>query len=159
VAAVDGATPAFGRLEEVRVAGRRVVLTLAKNPASVAQATEAVAIRRPERILIGLGDRHADGRDPSWIWDAALDRLAELAPLTLTGNRADDLAIRFKYAAHRSKRLPGRPLVVRSIDAALNESLGRVAPGATVMVLGTYTALLAIREVLERRGVAAAMPR
>ena len=95
IAALDGATPAFGRLEEIPVDGRRVVLTLAKNPASAAQATEAVAVRRPEGVLIGLGDRAADGRDVSWIWDAPLEDLADLAPLTLTGDRADDLALRF----------------------------------------------------------------
>jgi UDP-N-acetylmuramyl tripeptide synthase len=159
IAAMDGATPAFGRLEEIRVRGRRVVLTLTKNPASVAQAAEAVAVRRPDHVVVGLGDRHADGRDVSWIWDAALDRLADLAPLTLTGTRADDLAVRFKYAVSSGGRLPDRPVVIHSIEAALSEGLARVAPGGTLMVLGTYTALLGIRAILERDGLAVAMPR
>ena len=158
IAAIDGATPAFGRLEEVVVAGRTVVLSLAKNPSSVAQATEAAAIRQPDWVLVGLGDRAADGRDVSWIWDARLDTLLGVAPLTLTGRRADDLALRFKYADpefHHSLR----PIVDRSIEHALTDSLQRVRPGGTLMVLATYTTMLGIRRLLERRGLAAAMPR
>jgi len=159
IAAVDGATPAFGRLEEIPVEGRRVVLTLAKNPASAAQATEAVVIRRPEGVLLGLGDRPADGRDVSWIWDAPLDELASVAPLTLTGDRADDLALRFKYAeAFRDGRLT-RPVVDVDIERALDSSLHGVRPGGSLMVLGTYTTLLGIRAMLERRGLASEMPR
>ena len=155
--AIDGATPAFGRLEELMVGDRTVVLSLAKNPSSVAQATEAAAIRRPDWLLLGLGDRAADGRDVSWIWDAHLDALLDLAPLTLTGTRADDLALRFKYA-DVPERPRHQPIVDESIEHALADALGRIRPGGTVMVLATYTTLLRIRHVLERHGLAAAMP-
>jgi lipid II isoglutaminyl synthase (glutamine-hydrolysing) len=158
IGAIHGATPAFGRLEEVEVGGRTVVLSLAKNPASVAQAAEAVAMRQPDGVLVGLGDRPADGRDVSWIWDAPLDALLEVAPLTLTGRRADDLALRFKYAdATAGPRVP--PIVEPSIERALNDSLLRVQADGTLMVLATYTTLLGIRRILERRGLVAAMPR
>ena len=93
------ATPAFGRLEEIDVGGKQVVLTLAKNPASLAQAAEATAVRRADGLLIGLGDRPADGRDVSWIWDAAIGALPCIPSLRLTGTRADDLALRFKYGS------------------------------------------------------------
>ena len=72
LAAVDGATPAFGRLEQVDVCDRHVVLTLAKNPASLECAAEAAVARQPDALLLGLGDQPADGRDVSWIWDAAM---------------------------------------------------------------------------------------
>jgi lipid II isoglutaminyl synthase (glutamine-hydrolysing) len=159
VRALDGATPAFGRLEEMAVGDRRIVLTLAKNPASVAQAARAVEIRHPDGLLIGLADRPADGRDVSWIWDAALDRLPWLAPTTLTGERADDLALRFKYATGGGSGGDDGVIVDREIEHALDASLARVRPGGTLMVLGTYTALLGIRKVLQRRGLATAMPR
>jgi len=155
--AIDGATPAFGRLEELTVGDRTIVLSLAKNPSSMAQATEAAAMRRPDWVLLGLGDRAADGRDVSWIWDAQLDALLRVAPLTLTGTRADDLALRFKYADVAER--PGRqPIVDESIEHALADALGRIRPGGTLMVLATYTTLLRIRLVLERNGLAAAMP-
>jgi len=158
VTEVDQATPAFGRFEELEVDDRQVVLTLAKNPASLAAAAAAVVSRRPDGLLIGLADRAADGRDVSWIWDAPLDRLPEIAPTTLTGSRADDLALRFKYSL-RAPTSGARLVVDRVIEHAFDSSLGRVRPGGTLMVLGTYTALLGVRSVLERRGLAPTLPR
>jgi UDP-N-acetylmuramyl tripeptide synthase len=159
IRALDRATPAFGRLEELAVADRHVVLTLAKNPASVAEAATAVQVRRPDGLLIALGDRPADGRDVSWIWDAALDGLAGLVPTTLAGDRADDLALRFKYAIRPPTANAGGLVVESELARALDASLDRVRPGGTLMVLATYTALLGIRRVLEERGLASAMPR
>ena len=160
IRAVNGATPAFGRLEELRLEDRGVVLTLAKNPISAAQAAEAVAARRPDRLLIGLGDRAADGRDVSWIWDAPLDALPMIAPTTLTGSRADDLALRFKYGSDAERRTGvDEPTVEADLERALDSSLGRLPPNGTLMVLGTYTTLLGIRKILERRGLAPAFPR
>jgi lipid II isoglutaminyl synthase (glutamine-hydrolysing) len=159
VAALNGATPAFGRLEVINVNGRRVILSLAKNPASAAQAVEAAYERHPDGILIGLGDRPADGRDVSWIWDAPIENLAALAPLTLTGDRADDLALRFKYAAPTAVDAYQPPVVDPSLDSALGSSLRRIRPGGTLLALGTYTTVLGLRQILERRGLAGAMPR
>jgi UDP-N-acetylmuramyl tripeptide synthase len=156
---IDGATPAFGRLEEIRVDDRLVVMTLAKNPASVAEAADAAAARRPEGLLIGLADRPADGRDTSWIWDAPLDPLLRLAPTTVTGNRAEDLALRFKYGMSGTQSTRPPSLIVDSaVEHALDGSLSRGPRGGTLMILATYTALLSIRRVLERRGVASAVP-
>jgi UDP-N-acetylmuramyl tripeptide synthase len=159
IRSLDGATPAFGRLEEMAVADRRVVLTLAKNPASLAQAATAVEVRRPDGLLIALGDRPADGRDVSWIWDATLDRLPAFAPTTLAGDRADDLALRLKYGVDSPTDPKQAPLVERRLERALDMSLDRIRPGGTLMVLATYTPLLGIRKVLERRGLASTMPR
>jgi UDP-N-acetylmuramyl tripeptide synthase len=161
IAALDGATPAFGRLEDVAIGDKHVVLTLAKNPASLAQATEAAVIRRPDALLIGLSDKPADGRDVSWIWDAALERLRSIPSVTVTGSRADDMMLRFKYDTDDAvPAIVGRRVEIdRSVDRAFDASLGRVRPGGTLMVLATYTALLGIRGLLERRGAAPVLPR
>ena len=92
----------------------------------------------------------------SWIWDAPLESLADLAPMTLTGNRADDLALRFKYARPFQDHRLTTPLVDVDIERALESALHQVLPGGSLMVLGTYTTLLGIRAVLERRGLAIA---
>ena len=160
VAAIDRATPAFGRLEEIDVGGKRVVLTLAKNPASLAQAAEATAVRHADGLLIGLGDCPADGRDVSWIWDAALESLPRSQSLRLTGTRADDLALRFKYGSDGdASDDPRRYIVDGEIGHALEASLGQIRRGETLMVVATYTTLLGIRQLLERRGAAPAIPR
>lgn len=149
---IDGATPAFGRLEELALGAKRVILTLAKNPVSMAQVVESVVVRHPDGLLIGLGDRPADGRDPSWIWDSALDGLAGIAPITLTGSRADDLALRFKYSRVEASPTPLPPRVDGKLATALDSALEPIRPGGTLMIVATYTTLLGIRQLLERRG-------
>ena len=152
ISALDGATPAFGRMEEIAVGDRSVILTLAKNPASMVQAVNAAAVRHPDALVIALGDRPADGRDVSWIWDTELDRLP-VCPLTLTGSRADDLALRFKYGAEDEVRgQEGRPMIVDpTLERAVDGALDRVGKGGTLMILATYTTLLEARNVLRQR--------
>ena len=95
----------------------------------------------------------------SWIWDVDFERLRGIPAIGLTGTRADDLALRLKYA-----RLPAAaawPIVVVEplVDRALDAMLARIRPGGTLVVLATYTSLLGIRRTLERRGVVSAIPR
>jgi UDP-N-acetylmuramyl tripeptide synthase len=156
---VDGATPAFGRLEELVVAGRRIVLALAKNPASLTESAEVAASGHPDGILLGLSDEAADGRDVSWIWDVDFERLRGIPAIGLTGTRADDLALRFKYAGVPTA--PTWPIVAIEplVDRALDAMLATVRPGGTLAVLATYTSLLGIRRALQRRGIVPAIPR
>jgi len=157
IGALEGATPAFGRLEEVRLDDRRIVLALAKNPASLTESEAIAAEEHPDGILLGLSDEPADGRDVSWIWDVDFDALSGVPWIGLTGTRADDLALRFKYSARSAGRWPivaTEPLV----DRALEAMLPRIPRGGTLIVLATYTAMLGIRKSLHRRGVAPAIP-
>jgi UDP-N-acetylmuramyl tripeptide synthase len=158
IRALEGATPAFGRLEEVRLDERRVVLALAKNPASLTESGAIAAGQKPDGILLGLSDEAADGRDVSWIWDVDFDALSTVPCIGLTGTRANDLALRLKYSARAT---PGRwPIVTidPQVDRALEATLSRVPRGGTMIVLATYTAMLAIRASLQRRGVVSALP-
>jgi len=159
IRALDGATPAFGRLEEMSIGPRRVVLALGKNPASLTESARAAASRHPDAILLGLSDEPADGRDVSWIWDVDFERLRGIPAIGLTGTRADDLALRFKYA--RGPIGAAWPIVAIEplFDRALDAMLPRIPPGGTLVVLATYTSLLGIRRTLVRRGVASAIPR
>jgi UDP-N-acetylmuramyl tripeptide synthase len=159
IRALDGATPAFGRLEEMSIGPRRVVLALGKNPASLTESARAAASRHPDGILLGLSDEPADGRDVSWIWDVDFERLRGIPAIGLTGTRADDLALRFKYA--RGPVGAAWPIVAIEplFDRALDAMLARIPPGGTLVVLATYTSLLGIRRTLVHRGVASAIPR
>jgi UDP-N-acetylmuramyl tripeptide synthase len=159
IRAIDGATPAFGRLEEMSIGPRRIVLALAKNPASLTESAQVAAARHPDGILLGLSDEPADGRDVSWIWDVDFERLRGIPAIGLTGTRADDLALRLKYA--RLPAAPAWPIVAVEplVDRALDAMLSKIRPGGTLVVLATYTALLGIRRTLERRGVVSAIPR
>jgi UDP-N-acetylmuramyl tripeptide synthase len=141
-------TPAFGRAERIEVDGRTAHLLLAKNPTGLNEVMRALA-REGHRhhMLLILNDRAADGEDVSWIWDADFEQVAGLAAsLTVSGTRAYDLALRMKYA--------GMPAdtVEPDIAAALSSALERVPQGETLYIVPTYTAMLAVRGELERRG-------
>jgi UDP-N-acetylmuramyl tripeptide synthase len=155
---LDGATPAFGRLEEARVGGRRIIMALVKNPASMTESVEVAAALAPDAVLLGLNDEPADGRDVSWIWDVDLEPLRSVRRIGLTGSRSDDLGLRLKYAPH----VAGDPWrIVTRVDAAevaLAAMLAAVPAEGTLVVLATYTSLLAIRSILERCGVVPAVP-
>ncbi|HLZ20777.1 MAG TPA: MurT ligase domain-containing protein [Ktedonobacterales bacterium] len=150
-AALARFTPAFGRAERIQVNGREVRLLLAKNPTGLNEVLRALAAATTHpHLLMLLNDHAADGEDVSWIWDAGLEQVAALAPasLTVSGTRAYDLALRLKYA--------GAPVAAIEMDAprALDAALARTPDGDTLYVVPTYTAMLAVRAELERRGYA-----
>ncbi|MBI3971430.1 MAG: DUF1727 domain-containing protein [Chloroflexi bacterium] len=169
-AGLEAFSAAFGRLERVEVGGRTVFLVLAKNPVGMNEALRTLALdAAPKHLLLALNDLDADGRDVSWIWDADFERLAgQVRSLTVSGRRAEDLAVRLKYAGVLDALLPS-PLVgegpgVRGSPAAhvepdlaraLDGALSQTAPGETLYVVLTYTAMLALRRVLTDRGHAA----
>jgi UDP-N-acetylmuramyl tripeptide synthase len=139
---------AFGRQERVDFRGRHLVLVLSKNPAGFNETLRtAVDLAKGENFIIGLNDRKADGTDVSWIWDVDFEQLKNHAKTVIpAGVRADDLAVRLKYAdvnAQRPQTDPGK---------ALDALIKTTSEGDTVYVLCTYTAMLDIRAELVRRG-------
>ena len=153
VAGLSAARPAFGRQEVVTLAGRRLRLLLGKNPAGSTEALRvAGAMAPPLRVAVLLNDRFADGRDVSWIWDVDYERLGgDVAVCWTGGDRAEDAALRLRYAGW-----PAASAVAHDPGALLDAILRDTAPGDEIAVLPTYTALLAIRAELARRGAAAA---
>ncbi|GIW00210.1 Mur ligase family protein [Roseiflexus sp.] len=99
-------------------------------------------------LLILINDRHADGTDVSWLWDAEFERLAgRVARATIGGTRAADMAVRLKYAGVESECIS----VVDDPADALDAALERLPAGATLYALPTYTAMLDLRAELVRR--------
>lgn len=151
-AAAIGATgAAFGRGERVEVDGRHLNLLLAKNPTGVNQNIRTVltGTSEPVHVLAALNDRTADGQDISWIWDVDWEPLQDrVASLTLSGERAWDLALRFRYAGFDMDTVTVEP----SIAAGLDIAMAAAPTGSTVHALPTYTAMLDLRGELARRG-------
>lgn len=154
VRGLGAAEAAFGRAERVRIDGRELVLLLAKNPTGANETVRTVLLDPgPLHLLVALNDRTADGHDVSWIWDVDYEPLLpRIAALTLTGDRAHDMALRFRYAGLD----PARMRVEPDPEAALGAALAGAPAGGTLYALPTYTAMLGLREVLVRRGVAEA---
>jgi UDP-N-acetylmuramyl tripeptide synthase len=148
-AGIEAVDAAFGRQERFEIDGRRVQVFLGKNPAGLNQVLHTIAaVPGEKRLLLLLNDDIADGRDVSWIWDADFELLADGAASTVvSGRRAEDMALRLKYAGFP----PGLP-VVPDAGVALSLALRETPPGENLFVLPTYTAMLEVRELLARRG-------
>ena len=144
---------AFGRAERTRIGKIRVTTLLAKNPAGANENIRTMLLEdHPLHLLVLLNDRTADGHDVSWIWDVDYELLLHnerLASLTVGGDRAYDMALRFRYAGFDPERLSVVPAVSDALDAALRASAG----GGDLYVLPTYTALMEFQAVLAGRGL------
>jgi UDP-N-acetylmuramyl tripeptide synthase len=140
---------AFGRFERIAVGDKTLLMLLIKNPAG---ANEVVATLLdgdpPARALVALNDEIADGRDVSWIWDVDFEPLLEvLEHVVVSGGRAAELALRFVYGGFPRERLE----LVPELEAALDRAVALTPEGGELVVLPTYTAMLALRGVASRR--------
>jgi len=143
-------TAAFGRLERIQVEDRQVFLALVKNPVGFTEVLRTVLAPPGRRtLLIAINDLFADGTDVSWLWDVEFERLQDRVNVAIcTGLRAEDMAVRLKYAGVESERIR----VETDLRRALELGLAAAEPNETVYVLPTYTAMLAMREILQRTG-------
>jgi lipid II isoglutaminyl synthase (glutamine-hydrolysing) len=141
---------AFGRAETVAIGGRELAILLVKNPAGANEVLRTLELDEGEHDLLAvLNDNTADGRDISWVWDADFEVIAgRVRRVTCSGTRAAELALRLKYAGVAPERLHVVPALERGLDAALADGDGRL------VALPTYTAMLALRELLVARGAA-----
>jgi UDP-N-acetylmuramyl tripeptide synthase len=147
--ALEGFGGAFGRVETIPIDGHRVSILLVKNPAGANEVLRTLTLEDGRLDLwLALNDRTADGRDVSWIWDADFEVLAgRVRCATCSGTRAEEMALRLKYAGIDAELSVERD-VERSLDAAV------ASAGDRLYALPTYTALLELRDLLARRGLA-----
>jgi lipid II isoglutaminyl synthase (glutamine-hydrolysing) len=148
--ALEGFGGAFGRVETIPVSGRRVSILLIKNPAGANEVLRTLTLEDGQLDLwIALNDGIADGRDISWIWDADFEVLAgRVRRVTCSGTRAEEMALRLKYAG-----VEAEPEVDRDLGRSLDSAVAGAA-GDHVYALPTYTALLELRDLLAERGLA-----
>src|SRR5207237_1026591 len=99
VAGLERFSPAFGRFERIPIGEKTLLMLLVKNPAGANEAVRTLlAGGAPRRIVVALNDAIADGRDVSWIWDVDFEPLLDgIERLVASGDRAAELALRFKY--------------------------------------------------------------
>jgi UDP-N-acetylmuramyl tripeptide synthase len=140
---------AFGRFERIPAGGKSVVLLLVKNPAGANEVVRTLELGVPSVLVLALNDAIADGQDVSWIWDVDFEPLLEHAGHVIaTGERAAELGLRMTYGGLDAERLE----VIPSLEEALDRGLGLVEAGTELVILPTYTAMLALRGILAERG-------
>jgi lipid II isoglutaminyl synthase (glutamine-hydrolysing) len=150
VAGLERFDAAFGRFERIEIGDRKLLMLLIKNPAGANEAIRTIVDGgAPAVAVIALNDGIADGRDVSWIWDVDFEPLVPaLRQLVASGDRAAELALRFKYGGLATDAIELQP----SLAAALDRGLELTPVGGQLVVLPTYTAMLALRKIVADRG-------
>ena len=122
----------FGRGERVSVGDRELSILLIKNPAGANEVLRLLGSQDGMHdILPVLNDRIADGRDVSWIWDADFETLApRVRHATCSGTRAQELALRLKYAGVPTERISVEPDLAAALARRARAVRGRAVRAA-----------------------------
>ena len=152
VAGLGRFSAAFGRFERIAAGEKTLLLLLVKNPAGANEAVRTLVDGGPPCLaVIALNDAIADGRDVSWIWDVDFEPLVPgLDRLVATGERAAELALRFKYAGMDEGAIEVEPVLERALD----RGLALTPDGGELVLLPTYTAMLGLQRIVAARGLA-----
>ena len=130
----------FGRAEKTEFNGHKTIIQLIKNPAGASEVLKTVDLS--SKILIAINDNFADGRDVSWLWDAEFELLKDTEKTIVTsGIRANDMALRLKYAGVPSEKIK----VVPNLFEAVEEVSSSEDKTEKVTIMPSYTALLQIK--------------
>jgi UDP-N-acetylmuramyl tripeptide synthase len=136
----------LGRMENFEFEDKIVKIVLVKNPIGLSEVLKSISNdKRKKSILFILNDNPADGTDISWIWDAEVEEINEIDNLDsiyCSGIRANDIALRLKYADNKRENLIINVEVENSINTALKEEV------ETVYILPTYTAVFKTRDIV-----------
>ena len=133
----------FGRAEQFKLGQAQARMMLVKNPAGFNQVINLIAHDEGNyKLAFLLNDRFADGTDISWIWDVDFEALADqqvrFTRVLVSGVRADDMALRLKYAGFAPERIE----VIREYDRLLTEIGSDETPA---FLMPTYTAMFDLR--------------
>ncbi len=142
--AIDEFDPKNGRLQEYSLAGRRVLLNLAKNPTGFNQNLKIIERdTAPKAVAFFINDKEADGHDISWLWDIDFEELSHQRGCAVFagGIRARDMQVRLKYAGIEADVVES-PEDFLSRVAALPREMSAYA-------IANYTALPAVKAALD----------
>ncbi len=147
-AALSSFSCGFGRMEKFEIDGASLRMILIKNPAGCNQVLNFLTdMTEPFVFATCLSDHTQDGRDISWIWDVDFERLVQmgdtLSEVLVSGGRADDMAMRFKYAGVPEDK-------IRVIRDYGDLTRACVAAGKPAFIMPTYTAMLDLRTTISK---------
>lgn len=143
----------FGRMEMIPMRERDVFLALVKNPVGFNSVIATILDAESRKnLVICINDLYADGTDVSWLWDVDFESLAqhqdEINFILCSGLRAEDMAVRLKYAGVD----PAKLVIESDLKKALDQGLTFIRPGEILYIMPTYTAMLQMREIMQKLG-------
>jgi UDP-N-acetylmuramyl tripeptide synthase len=137
----------FGRAETIKINNKQVLIQLIKNPVGATEVLKTVHNDPAGRLIIGINDNYADGRDVSWLWDANFDLLQNhKKEIICAGLRASDMAVRLKYAGVDPALITVKPDIRESIETMTSH----INPDEKLYILPTYTVLLEMQTFLPK---------
>ena len=141
--AVSSSRCGFGRMETFDLDGHAVRMILVKNPAGCNQVLNFLSNLEEESLFVCiLNDNEGDGTDVSWIWDVNFETLCgpdgKLKQVLCSGIRADELAMRLKYAGLSTDGIT----VIKDYGELLRAMLAQDKP---VIIMPTYSGMMEFR--------------
>ena len=134
----------FGRAESTTINGKKTLIQLIKNPVGASEVIRQIQGFEKSKLLVILNDDYADGRDVSWIWDADFEILKNYKQqIVVSGTRANDAALRLKYAGVDTELM----VIEKDIKKAIDIAAEKTAEDETLLILLTYTALLKMQKL------------
>ena len=141
--------PVLGRMERFNCKGRKVYLSLVKNPAGFNEGLVALcSADGTKEVFIAINDNDPDGRDISWLWDVDFEMLgsdhSSYLRFVCSGRRGEEMALRLKYA--------GIPTDKIFVNRNMNLAVGSLLSGRPdrAYIFSTYTALWPVHKLVEQ---------
>lgn len=149
-AAIASMRPAFGRLEKIQAGDQTIYLAFVKNPTSFNLMLRLIKQHTAEKhALMVMSNTVVDGEDFAWLWDVDLEEIADqLRDVVCAGGKAEELAMRLKYAEVPTEKI----CVVHEREAALDAALKNAGPGGTLYIMASYTPTHELRRIMQKRG-------
>ena len=140
--------PAFGRMEEFVYGKNKFKIILIKNPTGANTAVEILSKIKNKYIISSLNDNIADGTDISWIYDVDFEEIGDVDKIVCMGKRKYDLALRLRYAG-----IDDGCILIGDDYWQEIEKAGKKTMDDYVYILPTYTAMIELRKILEKRKI------
>ena len=142
----------FGRMETLMTHGKTIKIILVKNPTGFNQVlTYLLTEKQKAQIAFIINDKPGDGTDISWLWDVDFEKLEKIqeniSVFYASGIRGEDMAVRLKYAGIYSDKIT----LIKDYEELLNKALEDAQEGKILYILPTYTAMLDIRKLLNKK--------
>ncbi|HLZ63815.1 MAG TPA: MurT ligase domain-containing protein [Ktedonosporobacter sp.] len=148
--ALSGIRPAFGRLEKIQAGDKTIYLSFVKNPTSFNLMLRLIGQHPGKKhLLLAASNTLVDGEDFAWLWDVELETMADtILDAVCSGNKAEELALRLKYADVPVNRFSLIPEYTMALETALNN----VEPGGTLYIMSGYTPTQELRKLMQKHG-------
>lgn len=143
----------FGRMETIHTGDhKKIVLILAKNPTGFNQVLDYLSMEKKSiHISFVINDRVQDGTDVSWIWDVDFEKLNKiknrLGIVYTSGIRAEDMALRLKYAGIPEERIH----IQKNYRRLFQDGFETAETADIFYIVATYTAMMDLRRILRKR--------